>query len=178
MAGVQVTLYDDNTGAAAVVSGLTNPMNTDANGDYSFEDLPVGGYYLVFSNPGYEVSVGGADCDIDVNETTFLTYTLSAGQSITNVDAGYFLFGTVGDYVWVDEDADGLQNDPDGLDGIDVSLDGTDGLGNTVSMSTTTSGGGAYQFDDVPPGAAYVVTFSNNLPDYNYTYFEVGGATN
>ncbi|NNL13778.1 MAG: hypothetical protein HKO82_08845, partial [Acidimicrobiia bacterium] len=53
--GVAVTLWKDNASVGLadagdtihVQGGLTNPATTDANGDYSFANLPGGDYYVV-----------------------------------------------------------------------------------------------------------------------------------
>ena len=53
--GVTVTLWADNVSiglagasdAVFVQAGLTNPTTTDANGDYSFPNLPPGDFYVV-----------------------------------------------------------------------------------------------------------------------------------
>ena len=69
----------------------------------------------------------------------------------------------VGDKVWNDEDQDGIQDvgEP-GVEGVQVTLTGTDDDGNSISLVTTTDFAGMYLFDPVPPGT-YKITF--NLPN-------------
>ncbi|MEM7132615.1 MAG: SdrD B-like domain-containing protein [Chloroflexota bacterium] len=78
--------------------------------------------------------------------------------------------GTIGDYVWLDLDEDGLQNEPpgEGLNGIIVNIydDMTDGL-NPLDTTETQDGPdglpGYYLFTDLPVPGVYVLEFI--LPD-------------
>ena len=61
--------------------------------------------------------------------------------------------GALGDRVWSDEDADGLQDDGEpGIGGVPVELTGTDDRGAGVERTTTTDAGGTYGFDGLRPG--------------------------
>ncbi len=61
-----------------------------------------------------------------------------------------YLGASIGDFVWTDSDADGVQNGGEvGLDGVTVNL--LDGVGATVA-STVTAGGGVYLFPGLVPG--------------------------
>jgi len=69
---------------------------------------------------------------------------------------------SVGDVVWEDLDADGVQDaDEPGVPGFPVALTGTDLDGNPVSLSTTTDADGKYSFTDLASGR-YTVTFDPN----------------
>ncbi|MDQ0646208.1 LPXTG-motif cell wall-anchored protein [Microbacterium natoriense] len=66
---------------------------------------------------------------------------------------------TIGDFVWFDADADGVQDDGElPVAGYPVALTGTDDLGNVVSLSTTTDADGRYLFESLRAGE-YTVTF-------------------
>ena len=68
--------------------------------------------------------------------------------------------GAIGDRVWDDRNADGLQDDGEpGVGGVPVALTGTDDLGHTVERRTDTDERGAYVFDGLRPGA-YRVRFT------------------
>ncbi|MFT4535447.1 MAG: putative repeat protein (TIGR01451 family) [Saprospiraceae bacterium] len=59
--------------------------------------------------------IGGANFDSDINNAngpnTTPTFNLSAGGSKTNLGAGYYPMATVGNRVWMDENANGIQED-------------------------------------------------------------------
>jgi len=64
-----------------------------------------------------------------------------------------FVSGAIGDRVWLDEDADGLQDDDEpGLPGVALALTGTDDRGDDVRATTTTDADGRYGFDALRPG--------------------------
>ncbi|PZF56738.1 hypothetical protein DEJ23_09300 [Curtobacterium sp. MCSS17_008] len=61
--------------------------------------------------------------------------------------------GAVGDRVWDDRNADGLQGDDEpGVGDVPVELTGTDDHGDAVERRTTTDEQGAYLFDGLRPG--------------------------
>ncbi|MDX2135321.1 MAG: SdrD B-like domain-containing protein, partial [Saprospiraceae bacterium] len=146
--------------------GTGNPVNltttTDATGMYMFGNLQPGDYKLTFETPtgGYQLTgsdQGGNDAD-DSDAYPFMAgmtdiYTVESGDTIPTIDAGYYLYASIGNYVWLDQDADGEQdpNEP-GIQGVKVTLTGTDGLGNNVMEMTTTDINGEYLFDELVPG--------------------------
>ena len=90
LAGVTVLLLSPN---GTVLQSTT----TDANGQYLFSGLPAGSYQLVFVPPAgstYTPSPAGQgadptrDSDISIAGTTGLI-TVSAGESRTDIDAGF-----------------------------------------------------------------------------------------
>ncbi|NDY93734.1 SdrD B-like domain-containing protein, partial [Ideonella livida] len=154
LGGVTVTLRD---AAGAVVATTT----TDANGQYRFEVLP-GTYSVGVSAPaGYSISPadqGGndaADSDIDAAGNT-AAITLGQGDHVTTVDAGLFQKASLGDTVFLDADADGVQDAGEaGKSGVTVNLKDAAG---TVVATTTTDANGQYSFADLTPGT-YSVEF-------------------
>ena len=128
LAGVTVTLYD---GAGAVVA----TTSTDTNGYYSFTGLAAGTYQVGFTPlAGYTFSPAGQgeDLGLDSNPDPATGRTgaivLAAGQHDPTIDAGLHQqpLGdpcSLGDFVWLDYDADGLQDAGEpGLDGVTVTL--------------------------------------------------------
>lgn len=147
---------------------------TDGSGNYSFTNLAAGCYSIGVVLPGgfaySPQDQGGNDnTDSDVNPGTGMTanINLGAGQNLTNVDAGLVPQGggdtCLGDRVWRDDNANGLQDvgEP-GLDGIEVYL-GTDNNGDgridRYFGNTITSGGGQYQFCGLDPSIPYLLEF-------------------
>ncbi|MBC7406004.1 MAG: hypothetical protein H7230_00825, partial [Candidatus Parcubacteria bacterium] len=82
--GVQVFVNIDGEDISKIV--------TDSKGDYRFDKLSPGEYYLIFAKPKYTVfttkvtSDGSKNSDVDNNGKT-KTYTFTSGQIITNIDA-------------------------------------------------------------------------------------------
>jgi SdrD B-like domain/HYR domain len=86
-------------------------------------------------------------------------YTVASGDSIPTVDQGYYIPASIGNYVWNDVNANGVQDAGEtGIPGVTVTLTGTDGLGNPVTQTTVTDGLGNYLFDELVPGT-YKLTF-------------------
>ncbi|MBK9927461.1 MAG: sortase [Anaerolineales bacterium] len=152
--GVTVNLYS-STGA------LVATTTTSGGGLYLFDNLTPGDYYVEFIPPtGYVLSPqdqGGNDAtDSDANTTTGITATttLVAGENDLTWDAGVYQPASLGDRVWNDLDADGIQDGSEtGIDGVTVNLYSSTG---TLVATTTTSGGGLYLFDNLTPGDYYV----------------------
>ncbi|MCO5067491.1 MAG: isopeptide-forming domain-containing fimbrial protein [Kiritimatiellae bacterium] len=146
---VVVTLYD----AASNVVGTTT---TDASGFYSFTNLIPSTYFVGFTPPsGFEFTrqdQGGDDTlDSDVNPLTGFTIptTLISGENDLTWDAGLVERASLGDFVWEDMNADGIQDvgEP-GFSNVVVNL-----LSNgTVIATTTTDVNGAYAFTNLWPG--------------------------
>jgi YVTN family beta-propeller protein len=154
--GVTVTLFE--SGNPVPVATTT----TDADGIYTFDNLPPGTYEIVFTRPdGFTFSPqnqgndDALDSDPDSSGRT-PPITLVSGQNITTVDAGLFQGATIGDFVWEDQNENGIQdpNEP-GLNGVTVRL--LDSNGNVLA-TTQTSNNGAYAFTNLVPGT-YQVEF-------------------
>lgn len=178
LAGVSVSLLD----------GSGNPVNnpatgkpyvllTDANGNYKFVDIPAGTYQVKFSNLPANTTLsatgaGTTSTDSDPNPTTGITasFSLSAGQNKTDVDAGVMPYtpsglASIGDKVWIDADNDGIQDiGEQGVGGVTVTLYAADGT--TVIATTTTNSAGNYIFSGLSAGN-YIVGFSGFPSGYS-----------
>ena len=127
VAGIVVSLYSsDNT--------LVETTSTDANGYYDFTGLEVGTYSLVFSSPqGYTFTTAGQGSDTakDSNagpDGRTGAVTLTSGKSDPTIDAGVNRPAMLGDYVWDDQNADGInQGRGAGIPGVLVELNKPDG---------------------------------------------------
>jgi protocatechuate 3,4-dioxygenase beta subunit len=164
--------------------GLSNSVllttTTDATGVYSFTNLVPGDYQLTFSTPaGYEPTgqnQAGDTVDSDADTSTGQTAVtdLESGETDNSWDAGFYRPASIGDYVWEDTNGNGIQDETGtGIPGVTVELSGTDGLGNSVSDSTTTDATGVYSFTDLVPGV-YQLTF-NTPAGYTFTGQDAGG---
>ncbi|MRW93681.1 hypothetical protein GJ699_27170 [Duganella sp. FT80W] len=145
--GVKVTLMDAN-GQQVGAS-----VSTDANGNYSFTNLKPGNYTVVFDKSSLPegmafttANVGSNDAvDSDASATGVShVVTLTSGQTDKTVDAGVVAAATIGDRVWVDSNANGIQDSGEsGKAGVTVQL--KDASGNVVKTTTTDSSGN-YKF--------------------------------
>jgi hypothetical protein len=141
---------------------LIGTGTTAGGGLYSFTTVP-GSYYLKFGGlpSGYSfgpstASVVSDSGDSDVNPATGKTdaILLAPGANDPNWDAGIYQTAKVGDWVWNDANANGLQDDGEaGFDGVTVEL--YRGADDTLAGTTTTADGGHYAFN-VVAGTYYV----------------------
>jgi hypothetical protein len=147
-------------------NGQTATTTTDAAGNYSFPNLaPTAAgqtYSVTFGTPaGYTPTgsnvVGSTEAnDSDPIGGVVTGITLTAGQVNNDVDAGFFKLAALGNFVWNDLNADGIQdaNEP-GFPGVTVTLTKPD----NTTLTATTDNNGAYSFTGLNPGV-YKVTFS------------------
>ena len=171
-AGVPVTLYDSAGNQVATTT-------TDGNGDYSFTVLVTGDYYVVFDQPAGLVfsqqDQGGDDAlDSDADPATGRTDTfhLVPGENDPNWDAGVTPPASIGNKVWNDANADGIQDAGEaGVDGVTVTLYDSNGA---IVGQTTTAGGGNYSFTGLVPGD-YHVLFTNLPNNYVFSDQDQGG---
>ncbi|NYE60388.1 protocatechuate 3,4-dioxygenase beta subunit [Duganella sp. 1224] len=145
--GVKVMLLDaDGKQVGATVT-------TDANGNYQFSNLKPGNYTVVFDKASLpegmaftSANVGSNDAiDSDVSAAGVShVVKLTSGQTDKTVDAGVLAAATIGDRVWIDKNANGIQDDGEsGKSGVTVEL--RDSTGNVVKTTTTDSNGN-YKF--------------------------------
>ncbi|GEM_PF-639286 len=180
--GVTVTLFNaDGTEVASTTS--------DANGNYTFDNIMEGDYYVVVdvstntggvSNfEGTQQDAGDDDFDSDVNPSTGQSEVFSHNPADGNsdIDAGFIEpAGTITGFVWNDLNENGLQNDGEnGIPGVRVNL--LDGNGNQIA-TTTTDANGDYSFADVKSDN-YELTFdASNDPivgdNFEVTLQDVG----
>lgn len=182
VAGVQVQLFDATTMTQILVDadgatyGTGGTITTNATGDYLFDNLPLGDYYVVFTNlPTDHVFAqqdvnsngnDGNDSDVDITNGQSNTVTLDAANPTAVLDAGILNPINISGMVFEEVDGDGDSSNDGTVTSSNVTVTlveattGTpvtvDALGNAVSPIVTN---GAYSFTNVPPGM-YYVTFT------------------
>jgi len=187
LAGIQVTLYNDancnvavdgTDASTAVTQNTVNPAGT-----YLFDDLPVG-------------PVGGETCyitEVDVNDVDLaacdnvITDDTSGSEldtdnpnDTTGNDFGFDENISLGDYVWYDNDQNGVQDINElGVNGITVNLyDNAACTGTAVDSEVTANGGtpaadGFYEFTELASGD-YCVEFTGLPTGYVFTQQNTG----
>ncbi len=167
---------------AKLLDGANNPVTLDANGNtivnqtttnsgfYQFANLIPGTYKVQFINPNpvkYTLSLANAgtddaqDSDPDAVNLITASTTIASNGSDNRLDAGFFVKARIGNLVWHDQNANGIQDGVEpGLSGVSVALTGTNGAGQAVTINTNTNANGLYEFLNVVPGV-YKITFSS-----------------
>ncbi len=152
LANVTVELFDAGPdgmpGGGDDVSAGT--VTTDANGNYLFDRLSPGTYYVDVDGATLPSGLATSPGTTDPSSVV----TITAEEVFLDVDFGYSnadpASAIIGDFVWSDADADGVQDAGEiGLAGVDVEL--IDGTGAVVA-TTTTGSDGSYLFAGVTPG--------------------------
>jgi uncharacterized repeat protein (TIGR01451 family) len=167
--GVTVNLLD--SGGSVIDTTVTADNGGGDPGYYQFTHLAPGTYSVQFVLPsGYVFSPQNADglgvngpVNSDANTVTGITpaVTLASGEDNPNLDAGLYLPASLGDFVWIDVNGDGIQDvgEP-GLNGVTVNL--LDSGGSVIDTTVTANNGGGdpgyYQFTGLAPGT-YSVQF-------------------
>ncbi|MFK7917560.1 MAG: SdrD B-like domain-containing protein [Ilumatobacter sp.] len=154
---VVVTLYAGTGTTGAVVDTDT----TDSTGDYGFTGLAAG-TYTVATTGGLPVdavqTLGGAG----------YTFSVVSGDDVESADFGYYLPGSIGDYVWEDLDGDGDQSDENpadnGIENVSVQLYiGTSVVLANLVTTENTDADGAYSFAGLAPGTYTVAIDTTSL---------------
>ena len=183
--GVTVYLCRANASPCNAGSAIRTEV-TDASGGYLFSGIPVLDYIVAVdtatlasnlaSNPTYDENSG------TVNPDHVTTVSLTAiEEEYLTADFGYNwnsptetgtpplnATGSIGDRVWIDANADGVQNSNEaGINAVTVNLysdpDG-DSIYSNLVATTSTDGNGNYVFDNLPAGAYVVETNPLTLP--------------
>jgi len=90
------------------------------------------------------------DSDVDASGRT-ATIDLPVGVTNVDIDAGILTLASIGDLVFNDRNANGLQDDGEpGVQGATITL--LDGAGNPVGTPQTTGSDGMYLFTELLPG--------------------------
>ncbi|MDB6076197.1 MAG: putative Ig protein, partial [Verrucomicrobiaceae bacterium] len=186
IAGVSVMLY--STVDAAVGGGddtLVSSQATNSTGNYGFQNLRPGRYYVAVTPPtayplASPAATGDNGVDNDNNGTQIgpgqpiysqvITYSPAGepGNSGTTntentIDFGLCAAGlSVGNLVWIDSNNNGFHDTSEsGLDGVQLEIwrttDTTIGNADDVKLyTTTTASGGQYQFAGLGGGMYYI----------------------
>ncbi|WP_353476864.1 SdrD B-like domain-containing protein [Staphylococcus coagulans] len=152
--GVKVILKDSN-------GTVIETTETNANGKYSFDNLPNGTYKVDFETPNnYSPTTPNVGNDaLDSDGPADALAIISDGNNLT-VDQGFYRTEqpkyNVGDKVWEDTNKDGIQDDNEpGIANVTVTLKDADG---NIIGTEVTDENGKYLFKDVTEGE-YTIDF-------------------
>ena len=77
---------------------------------------------------------------------------MTSGQKHFQYRCRLFKNSSIGDFVWEDANANGIQDaGENGISGVELTLSGTAGNGQAVSMNVVTDNNGYYNFNNVLP---------------------------
>ena len=183
ISGVTVNLLADINGDGVIGNDeIIDTTTTDANGEYHFTVI-AGDYKVSFERlENYEVSPvdRGDDDAIDSDGLISDIITLAPGEINPTIDNGFFQKAGLGDFVWEDANANGIQDAGElGVQGVTVTLtgggaDGIIGNADDTTATTVTDVDGLYRFIDLNPGEEYKVTFSDLPTDFVFTQQDTG----
>lgn len=133
---------------------------TDTNGVYGVGGLTNGSYTVRVETNGLPAGVR-ATYDAEGAPDSKATVTLPAGTFLSSVDFGYAAAGAIGDRVWLDEDADGIQDAGEaGIANVRVVLSDTNGVALATNL---TDSAGLYLFTGLMPGSYGVRVDTNSM---------------
>jgi CshA-type fibril repeat protein len=152
---IEVKLYNENRELLAVTK-------TNDQGEYYFNEVFAGNYYLKFTVPnGYSITTKGVgadkskDSDVNTNGKTTL-FVVEEGTDDLSIDLGlYPSLTNLGDKVFLDSNANGIQDadETQGVPNVTVKLYRED---NTFIDETTTTSTGLYFFRNLVPANYYI----------------------
>lgn len=136
---------------------LIGSDTTDEQGLYIFEKLTIGDYYIEFiknETLEYTEHIENVTLNSDVDGIISIgatsVFSLIGNQELTDIDAGFFRYGSIGDFVWNDQNTNGIQDtDESGLANVLVTLKNS--LGETITTIETDELG-IYSFTNLAPG--------------------------
>lgn len=155
--GVNLTL----SGTNYVDLPITRSARAYSDGSYCFGMLPGGQYTITEEQPGGYLdgkNAQGTPGTGTVGNGAFTTIVLEPGVTGTGNNFGELLPSSLGGFVYVDADNDGVKGIAEaGIAGMTVTLTGVDDRGASVTMPATTGVDGAYLFTNLRPGTYSIV---------------------
>jgi uncharacterized repeat protein (TIGR01451 family)/fimbrial isopeptide formation D2 family protein/LPXTG-motif cell wall-anchored protein len=184
IAGVDVDLvWPGPDGVTGTPDDVTFTETTDSLGNYLFGGLNPGSYPVTVVTATLPVGLDNTyDEDGDLDDAVTVALPLSTDH--LTADFGYAGSASIGDFVWWDLNADGVQDAGEpGVPNVDVTVvwagpDGTIGTGDDLSYPTLTDAAGAYLVENLPAGLFRVTVSGPITTAAVNTYNLDGGADN
>ncbi len=167
---VTIELLDENGNRAKDANGDEVKPITTTDGNYKFCYLIPDSYKIKVTPPdGYTVTIKDSgdddaidsDINIDSNESDLIN--LNEDDNLT-IDIGlYKKTYCLGDFIWYDNDNDGIQDDgEEGVADVNITLYNSS---NEELGTDTTDSGGKYEFCNLSSDDYYIVVDKSTLPD-------------
>ncbi|QIF03840.1 SdrD B-like domain-containing protein [Roseimicrobium sp. ORNL1] len=161
--GVTLTL----TGTDLNGNTINRTTTTDINGSYTFTNVSAGTYAVTETQPTLYVDAletagtpfGGVVSNaVNSNDITNIVIPEQQSQAGIDYNFGEVQSASISGIVYVDVDASQTYSSGDiGIEGVVVTLTGTDAASQPVSLTTVTGIGGVYVFVGLRPGT-YTIT--------------------
>lgn len=146
ISGITVNLLD--------VNGLILKTTVSTNdGSYVFNNIVIGEYKITIEIPGIYLITKQNNSDININNDLKLDgsselFIVSLGEDRLDIDGGLIKKLTIGDFVWEDNNGNGIQEiNENGIGGAVINLFDENGI---LISTTTSSSIGQYVFSDLP----------------------------
>ncbi|MBS0344391.1 MAG: hypothetical protein JSS56_28135, partial [Proteobacteria bacterium] len=169
IAGATVELVRDANGDGQITNDeILAKTTTDTNGNYSFKGLTPGlDYQVLFVSPdGYDAasprqSDGSSASGVNSDGRLSDVIVLKPGEYNATIDSGFYKYAALGDRVWLDNNANGIQDAGEaGRANVQVELYSVkDGQPGALLDTQFTDANGNYHFTHLQPGD-YVVKFT------------------
>ena len=207
IAGVTVYLCDAAAGTCNSGNALQTKV-TDASGNYLFTGLAPDDYTIAVDASSLGAQTADPDRDGETCASTeypglpgcddqMADITLSYGTSFMGASFGYQASGVIGDFIWLDSNADGIQDAGEpGIGDVEViltnatavTIDGTPYTIGSYKDTVYTDLDGYYTYSDLPDGTydiavtapinRAITADADNVEDGNIQIVISGGATN
>ncbi|MEM6639983.1 MAG: SdrD B-like domain-containing protein [Pseudomonadota bacterium] len=154
--GVSLSLIDCDGNAVDGDDRQPRRARTDRHGRFSFGNLPAGCYEIaLFADDAWQFSPmkqGPDALDSDIDPTSGHSQPVAVdGAATIDIDVGLYKLGRIGNWVWFDTNADGIQNlNEHGVSGIEVLL--LDAGGVPTGRTARTNSAGYFEFAGLIPG--------------------------
>jgi protocatechuate 3,4-dioxygenase beta subunit len=181
LASVTIALTGTNDLSQAV--SLTTATASD--GSYSFGNLRPGSYTLTEQPPsGYQVGQDSAGSQGATTAANGVIGGITLAEGVAGVNNNFAALqppGTLSGSVYLDANNNGaLDSGEQGVQGVTITLTGTDATGKAINVTTTTGSDGSYRFTGLLSGTYQITETppSALLDGKDLTVGTVNGITN